>query len=137
MSVFVQSDAVDGVVIDLSLRDALKGARTALAYDREILRSEGEWPRGVERTWVAVMLYRVTEKDRAPARCPYCDAEVGTPHTAECDEYEPENPDRVVVLDFDYTCDYGLVKVPGAIEAVLELASEGQLRAELARRDKT
>lgn len=109
---------------------ASKCAEGRLDYDRD--NAHEGWPEEVTDTCWGVVLARVTETSRAPVTCPYCEHRVGDVHAADCDDFEPG---RRVTADFDEHADYELLPVPGAIEAVLAMATDAQLHAELARRE--
>lgn len=114
-----------------TLAEAQAAAAKTLGDHREWARREG-WPDDTDRIAWGVTLYRAVEVRRQTNTCDECEAEPGAVHEDGCGlveedgtVYDPEHP---------YTCGYELEPVPGAIEAVLGLASVEQLRAELARR---
>jgi hypothetical protein len=102
--------------------EARRDAEKQLDADQTAAASDGEWPPGVDGTCWGVVLGRVVEHP--------------DPHTCdECDGVGRHEDDCLEAGDDLDAVDYRLEPVPGAIEAVLGLASVEQLRTELARRD--
>lgn len=118
-----------------TLEEARKAAAEALESSRQQALYGYGWADDTDRIGWGVQLVHCVEHNRQPARCPYCEQGQGTPHLPDCDDFEEEHPERVVSLEQDFLCDYRLEPVPGAIEAVLGLASDEQLRAEVERRE--
>lgn len=118
-----------------TLEEARKAADLALQSSRHQARLGDGWADDTDRIGWGVQLVHCVEHNRQPTRCPYCEQEQGTPHLPDCDDFEEDHPERVVSLEHDFLRDYRLEPVPGAIEAVLGLASDAQLRAEVERRE--